>query len=289
SCSRNSKSHLLDMKIIKELAPVYAAYDGGWESYPFEISILYAFLRRTFELGPLHVDTLQNLYRLSNIYAHELFGCYDSEFALAGFRICIFAFKEHPEIEELARIRCRTSLASVLIEKGEHSEAKEVLKEAIVLADACEQVSRHEMVSILQSLAECIKKLDEYDIAAAVYERIRNFQEAVSRGPELFDTLLELIYSYNRIGQAAQVHTYSQRVLWEIDWVEDPNPLREATAIKAYELQLYEFAEQILNDILSHTKPFEPIAGRAVQMLINVYDSTGRTELASKLKTPFKG
>lgn len=284
ACQRRPACNYLDWEILKELAPVYAAYDGTWGTYPFEIGMIYAVLRRAFVLGPLHVDTLQSLYRLAHIYTNEMFGCYDLDFAAAAFRVCTLAFFEHPEIDELTRVRCRTNLASVLMSKNELSAAKETLKEAIKLADALEQVGQQELLSILKILADCTNKLGDYETTAGVYERIRNFQEATARDSGLFETLIQLIHNYARAGNMAQVQSYLQRIQWELDWFEDPNPMREAIATKAEELEEYFLAEQMLNAIMAQSKPTEIIAGRAATSLIRLYEKTGRTDLAARMR-----
>ena len=284
ACQRRPACNYLDWAIVKELAPVYAAYDGTWGTYPFEIGMIYACLRRAFELGPLHVDTLQSLYRLAHIYTNEMFGCYDLEFAAAAFRVCALAFREHPEIDELTRVRCRTNLASVLMSKNELNEAKDTLKDAIKLTDGLQEVSQSEMLSILKILADCTNKLGDYDTTAGVYERIRNFQEAMARDSGLFETLIHLIHNYAKAGNMGQVQAYLQRIQWELDWFEDPNPMREAIAAKAEELEEYYLAEQMLNAIMAQTKPTEVIAGRAATSLIRLYEKTGRNDLAARMR-----
>lgn len=288
--SRRAECNYLDWRIVKELAPVYEAYSGRSSNYPFEIGMLYAALRRAFELGPLHIDTLQTLYRLAHIYKEEIFGCYDLDFSAAAFKICGLAFMEHPEIDDLTRIRCRTNYATLLMAKDALTEAKAALKEAIKLADSCEQVSRPELMSILKTLAECTSKIGDFETAAGVYERIRNFQEAVSRDPELFETFIHLIANHKKAGNEAQVQNYLQRLQWELDWLKDPHPMRETIASRAEELEQYELAELMLHEIIIlQNNPTEPIAGRAANALIKIYEKTGRVDMANQLRGTLQG
>ena len=282
--ARRMECRYLDWNILKDLAPVYAAYDGTAQTYPLEISSIYACLRRAFQLGPLHVDTLQSLYRLAHIYAQEIFGCYDIEFAEMSFRICLLAFKDHPEIDELTRIRCRTNLAMVLMAKGDFSTAKETLKEAVKMADSNDAVSRAEFVAILRSLAECTNQMGDLSTALSVYERLRNFQEAVARDIDLFDTFINLIAIHKKLANETQAQSYERRLVWEIDWVEDPNSAREIIATKAFELKQFQLAESMLHDIVSHSAPYDPESRRASNALIRVYEATKRKHLADKLR-----
>ncbi len=283
-CKRTPQSNNLDWQILKELSPVYEAYDGTWGTYPFEIGMIYACLRRALQLGPFHVDTLQSLHRLAHIYIHEMFGCYDLEFAAATFRVCVLAFNDHPEFDEFTRVQCKTSLANVLMAKNEAREAKEVLKATIKSVDLLDQGNRQQILAILKVLAECTFQLGDYETAAGVYERIRNFQEAVSRDGELFDTLIHLIDCYRRSSNTSQLQSYIQRLEWELDWFDDQGPICETIALKALDLEIYEVAEKFLNRILQLKKPTEEIAGRAASLLIRIYERTGRNEMAQRLR-----
>lgn len=282
---RKPADRYLDWSIVQELVPVYSAYDGTWATYPFEIGMIYSCLRRAFELGPLHVDTLQSLYRLAHIYTNEMFGCYDLEFAASTFKICVMAFREHPEIDELSKVRCRTSLANVLMAQDKLSEAKAALKDAIKVADALDaQLGRQELLTILKILAECTARLGDYETAIGVCERMRGFQETVARDAELFETLIQLVHNYGKLGDTAQVTAYLQKIHTELDCFEDPNPMREIVALKAEDRGEYFLAEKMLNDIMANCKPYDAIAGRVASILIRIYDKTGRTELAARLR-----
>lgn len=282
---RKPADRYLDWSIVQELVPVYSAYDGTWATYPFEIGMIYSCLRRAFELGPLHVDTLQSLYRLAHIYTNEMFGCYDLEFAASTFKICVMAFREHPEIDELSKVRCRTSLANVLMAQDKLSEAKAALKDAIKVADALDaQLGKQELLTILKILAECTARLGDYETAIGVCERMRGFQETVARDAELFETLIQLVRNYGKLGDTAQVTAYLQKIQTELDCFEDPNPMREIVALKAEDLGEYFLAEKMLNDIMANCKPYDAIAGRVASILIRIYDKTGRTDLAARLR-----
>lgn len=284
ACSRRPECNYLDWKIVKELAPVYAAYDGTAKTYPFEIGMLYAALRRAFALGPLHVDTLQNLYRIAHIYSQEIFGCYDLNFSASAFRICGLAFTDHPEIDDLMRVRCRTQLANVLMEMGDFASAKIELKEAVKLSESCVKVSRPELLAILKILAECTHQIGDYETSAGVYERIRHFQEAVSRDAELFETFLHLIDNYKQAGEEEQVQKYMQRLQWELDWFKDSGAMRETIALKAEELEQHELAEIMLHEIImTQETAGTAIAGRAINHLVRIYEKTGRKDMATKL------
>lgn len=282
--ARSAESRNLDWQILKELAPVFAAYNGQSNTYPFEITMIYGCLRRAFQLGPLHVDTLQSLHRLSNVYANEIFGCYDPTFAAAGFRICVLAFIDHPEIDKEDRIRCRSILSEVLVTKREYAEAKQHLKEAIAMADSCESISSAEQLSMLKALAACTHDMGDYESSAGVWERIRNFQEVVSRDSELFETFLQLISIHKKAGNQEQMQNYQQRLNWELDWLEDANPVREVVAARAEEIGEVDLAEILLHDIIMHSTPFEPVSGRAAMALIRIYEKTGRHEMAAMMK-----
>ena len=282
---RKPADRYLDWSIVQELVPVYSAYDGTWGTYPFEIGMIYSCLRRAFELGPLHVDTLQSLYRLAHIYTNEMFGCYDLEFAASTFKMCVMAFREHPEIDELSKVRCRTSLANVLMAQDRLSEAKAALKDAIKVADALDaQLGKQELLSILKILAECTAKLGDYETAIGVCERMRGFQESIARDAELFETLIQLVHNYGKIGDNAQVTACLQKIQAELDFFEDPNPMREIVALKAEDQGEYFLAEKMLNDIMANCKPYDAVAGRVASILIRIYDKTGRNELAARLR-----
>ncbi|MBX9687944.1 MAG: hypothetical protein K2X27_14660 [Candidatus Obscuribacterales bacterium] len=286
--SRSKESLDLDWTILKELSAVYSSFDGSPETYPFEVALLYATLRRAFSLGPLHVDTIDSLCRLSHIYAHEIFGCLNLNFASTGLRIAALAYKKHPHVTDMARIRCLSKLAQVLIELGEYKEAKSTLKEAAVLADNCPEIARAELIGILKLLADCTCKAEDFETAAGVYERIRNIQEAVSRDVDLFETFVALVITYKKAGNATQSQAYLQRLQWELDWLENAGSIRESVAARAEEMEDFQLAESMLNEIMATTKPFEALAGRAAQALIRIYDKTGREEIAAKLRDPLR-
>jgi hypothetical protein len=282
-------SNELDWKILKELTAVYGACDGSPETYPMEASTIYACLRRAFELGPLHVDTLQNFYRLSYLYARETFGCFDPEFAAAGFHVCLLGFSGHPGVSPLTRVRSCTKLAVTLAAKKDVKAARSTLAETIELTESCELIDRQEVVAFLRSIADCASEIGEHGIAAKAYENLLNQQEAVCRNTEFFDTLMQLISAFHKAGDESSMQKYQQRLIFELDWVENVNTMREMIALKAVELGEMELAELMLHDILLYANLYEPIAGKAMLALIKIYETTGRNEMAVILKERLGG
>jgi hypothetical protein len=89
---------------------------------------------------------------------------------------------------------------------------------------------------------------------------------------------------HKKLANENQAQSYERRLIWEIDWVEDPNYAREIIATKAFELKQFQLAEAMLHDIISHSAPYDSVARRATTALIRVYESTKRKHLADKLR-----
>ena len=289
SSKENDEIDKLDWEIISELKAVYTAWDGADDSSPLELSCTYGWLRRCIALGPLHQDTLRNLFRLGLFYSEQhRFHSHNPTLSLHALRLVRTAADKHPRFSIVDRIRNARMMADCLLQEGKAQDALGLYNLAYRAAKSCDDLTPEEMVNLLFNLAMCHNRLENYQPCAELLERIRKIHEAMSRNSEqLIWTILHLLACYRKMANTEEETACKQRILLEIDWMEEANAMRVFAAHVCEELQLMDIAEQLCKDVLANAQ--DDKTPRALKILLRVLEKTGRKAEATKLKVAFSG
>ncbi len=276
-----------DLDIANAFKRIYSAWDGNARFTPHEIANTYAWLKRSVSLGPFHQDSLRSLFRLGMILMDQnrpVPKC-EPELGLKLMRFVRAASDNHPKFKVLDRIRNATILAKSLLQCKQPEEALSLFNIAYRAAKTCDDVSPSEMTDLLKNLAMCHETMGNYQGATDLFERIRRVQEAMSRNSEdLCETTIHLLTNYRILNNEQAATACQQRILCELDWLENPNPMKLFAAGKCEEMVQMDLAEQLCKDVLSHAEGDDSSASKALVLLARVYEKTGRAKEADRIK-----
>lgn len=286
---RSSISDRIDWMIAEDLSDLYKQW-SSWKKRPYEIALIYALLLRVDFLGPCHEDTLSTLHRLGYLYATDDQGFHDNEAAETLLRLSLLLHEITFGDNDRRTIHNLVNLAVIYSENQAPSAAEPLFRRALDAATRANALTQEELIELLRNFANCSELRGDFALAAELFEKMRTIFEAISLdSSELFETIHNLVVCYDRSGNFEKAKQYHQRLLWETDWLEQPNAMamREWCATKYEEAEQFERAEQMNKDIISATQPGDQLARNALQGLVRIYERTGRHREAEKLRNPW--
>lgn len=274
----------LDWKIIDTLSPFYAdAKSNDWDQLAYELSLTYAALLRANELGPSHPDTAASLHRLGYLLCTGTGSTKYLRGAISILKLswllnhAIYGTNNKHTVENIK------SLATAYAD-AQRPEADLFFRRALALVESTPEFDENDLIDLWTRYARFCQDRGNYKRAAEAYTSQLGLYEACGHDSEsLAQTYQELVLCFDQINLPDLAEQYHDRLIDITDRLKHPDYKKELFASRYESAGQYGRAEKLLLHLLANSAS-SANRDNARNRLIRLYEHTGRSEEANKLK-----